>query len=69
MKSAGRKPGEDAFLGALNRNAAAKELVRAMDRKRRRELERQARDIPPEAMDAFVDSLLGSQEGHPPYQL
>ena len=69
MKDSDAHTPREAFLGALNRNAAAKALVRSMDGERRRELERQIRDVPPEEMDAFVDSLPGSQEGHPPYQL
>lgn len=68
MKDDGHRAAE-AFHGALNRNAAAKALVRAMDAEQRRALERRARDVPPEEMDAFADAILGSQEGHPPYQL
>ena len=62
--------GEDAFERALDRNAAAGALVRAMDEASRAELRRRARELrTPEELDAFVDGLLGWQKGHPPYQL
>ena len=61
---------DTAFEQALDRNAAAKLLVMAMGERRREELRQRARGVQsPAEMDAFVDSLLGGQSGHPPYQL
>ena len=70
MKRSDEWTGDTAFEQALNRNAAAKLMVMTMSEGRREELRRRARGVQsPAEMDAFVDSLLGAQNGHPPYQL
>ena len=58
------------FALALDKNAAAMAVVRAMNDRDRDALAEKARAIrDPKALDAFVDAIAGWQEGHPPYQL
>ena len=58
------------FDRALQKNAAALAMYRAMGPKAREKLrQRAARARTPEELDAVVDSMAGWQRGHPPYQL
>ena len=60
----------DEFHRALTENAAAQALYEAMDEKSREKLRQRAgRARSREELKEIIDSAVGWQTGHPPYQL
>lgn len=60
----------NALEWALGKNAAAKAMYEAMEPREQEKFRRRAaRAGSPEELDDAVNSLVGFQRGHPPYQL